>query len=314
MMNQDNQIITLLTDFGLKDVYVGVMKGVIIQINPKINIIDLTHEIPSQNIAMSRFCLMNAYSYFPQATVHIAVVDPGVGTQRRAIAIQFKNSYFVGPDNGLLTGLLEPFLSAKIDINYNDLESPEIIAIELNNPQYWRTSQPSTTFHGRDIFASVGAHLASGVPLEQLGTPIDPKSLVKLSLPSCQFTDFGIEGSIQYIDGFGNLVTNIPGEAVADKNWYIVISKGQKQPKKKKLKQKKNKKNSKQKLKPKPQKPSSLSCLIPSGQTYMDVPLGQFVALVGSHQWVEIALNGGNAQQQLKIDWGEKVQIVIQNP
>ncbi|VXD23121.1 conserved hypothetical protein [Planktothrix serta PCC 8927] len=312
-MNQDNKIITLLTDFGLKDVYVGVIKGVIHQINPEINIIDLTHDILPQNIAAGRFCLMNAYSYFPEKTVHIAVVDPGVGTQRRAIAIQFKNSYLVGPDNGLLTGLLEPFLTSKIDINSNHLESPEIIAIELNNPQYWRTAQPSTTFHGRDIFASVGAHLASGVPLEQLGTPIDPKTLMKLSLPSYRFTDLGIEGSIQYIDGFGNLVTNIPGEAVADKNWYLVISKGQKKPKNKKHKQKKTKKNSKQKLKPKQQKFSSLSCLIPRGQTYGDVALGQLVALVGSHDWVEIALNGGNAQQQLNIDWGAKIQVMIRN-
>jgi S-adenosylmethionine hydrolase len=123
----------------------------------------------------------------------------------------------------------------------------------------------------------------------------------------------GIEGSIQYIDGFGNLVTNIPGEAVADKNWYLVINKGKKQPKKKKPKQKKTKKNSKHKLKPKQQKPSSLSCLIPSGQTYGDVALGQLVALVGSHDWVEIALNGGNAQQQLKIDWGAKIQVIISN-
>lgn len=315
MMLPNYPIITLLTDFGSKDIYVGVMKGVISQINPQINIIDLTHEIPPQNIAMSRFCLMNAYSYFPEGTVHIAVVDPGVGTQRRAIAIQFKNSYLVGPDNGLLTGLLEPFLTSKSDINSNHLESSEIMAIELNNPQYWRTTQPSTTFHGRDIFAAVGAHLASGIPLEQLGTPIDPKTLVRLSLPSYQLTNFGIEGCIQYIDGFGNLVTNIPGEAIADKNWYIAISKGKKKTKNKKQKPKKNKlknkKNSKKILQTEQYQLAGLSCLIPKGETYGDVPSGQLVALVGSHQWLEIAMNGGNAQQQLKIDLGAKVQVII---
>lgn len=306
-------IITLLTDFGLKDVYVGVMKGVIYQINPNINMIDLTHEIPAQNIAAGRFSLMNAYSYFPEGTVHIAVVDPGVGTQRRAIAIQYKNSYFVGPDNGLLTGILEPVLDYNSNCNSNSLDKSEITAIELNHPQYWRTSQPSTTFHGRDIFAAVGAHLASGIPLEQLGTPIDPKTLVKLSLPPYQFTDFGIEGCIQYIDGFGNLVTNIPGKAVAEKNWYVRISKGKKKKNKKqkhKKYAKKDSKKSKIRLQEKAQILSDLSCLIASGQTYGDVPSGQFVALVGSHHWVEIALNGGNAQQKLNLDWGAKVSVI----
>ncbi|HAO13667.1 MAG TPA: hypothetical protein DCQ51_21510 [Planktothrix sp. UBA8407] len=309
-MKQDHKIITLLTDFGLKDVYVAVMKGVINQINSQINIIDLTHYIPPQNIAAGRFNLLNAYPYFPEKTVHIAVVDPEVGTQRRAIAIQFKNSYLVGPDNGLLTGILEPFLTGEIEaINRNNVA--EIIAVELNHPEYWRTEQPSTTFHGRDIFAPVGAHLASGVPLEKLGTMIDPKTLVRLSLPPYQVNNLQIEGCIQYIDDFGNLVTNIPGEAVADTNWYVVISqeKNQKSKKLSKKKQKKSKKilNSQQQIL------SSSSYLIGAGQTYGDVPLGDFVALVGSHGWVEIARNGGNAQQKLKVDWGTKVQAILGN-
>lgn len=304
-MNQDNKIITLLTDFGLKDVYVAVMKGVISQINPRINIIDLTHEIPPQNIANGRFCLMNAYSYFSEGTVHVAVVDPGVGTQRRAIAIQFNNNYLVGPDNGLLTGILEPFLTCEMEeINRNNL-----IAVELNHPEYWRTAKPSTTFQGRDIFASVGAHLASGVPLEQLGTIIDPKTLVRLSLPPCQVHDLKIQGCIQYIDGFGNLVTNIPRELVADKNWYVAISKA-KNKKSKKLNKKKQKKFKKN-LNSQQQILSGSSYLIGAGQTYGDVPLGHFVALVGSHGWVEIALNGGNAQRKLKVDWATKVQALF---
>jgi len=306
-------IITLLTDFGLKDIYVGVMKGVINQINPHINIIDLTHEIPAQNIAAGRFSLMNAYSYFPEKTVHIAVVDPGVGTQRRAIIIHYKNHYFVGPDNGLLTGILEPVLNSNINHNSQGLEQSEITAIELNHPQYWRTNQPSTTFQGRDIFAAVGAHLASGISLEQLGTFIDPKTLVKLSLPPYQITDFGIEGCIQYIDGFGNLVTNIPGKAVAGQKWYVGINKQKKKkdkkPKKKKSARKCSKKD-KKRWQDQPQILSDLSCLIPSGQTYGDVPSGQFIALVGSHHWVEIALNGGNAQQKLNLDCGTKVLVI----
>jgi S-adenosylmethionine hydrolase len=316
IMKQDDKIITLLTDFGLKDVYVAVMKGVINQINPQINIIDLTHDIPPQNIATGRFNLLNAYPYFPEKTVHIAVVDPEVGTQRRAIAIQFKNSYLVGPDNGLLTGILEPFLTCEIEaINRNNnmeaINRNNVIAVELNNPEYWRTEQPSKTFHGRDIFASVGAHLASGVPLEKLGTMIDPKTLVRLSLPPYQVNNLQIQGCIQYIDNFGNLVTNIPEEAVADTNWYVVISqeKNQKSKKLSKKKQKKSKKilNSQQQIL------SGSSYLIGAGQTYGDVPLGDFVALVGSHGWVEIALHGGNAQQKLKVDWGTKIQAILGN-
>ncbi|WRH66002.1 MAG: SAM-dependent chlorinase/fluorinase [Planktothrix sp. GU0601_MAG3] len=274
-MKQDHGIITLLTDFGLKDVYVAVMKGVINQINPKINIIDLTHGIPHQNIAAGRFNLLNAYPYFPEKTVHIAVVDPGVGTQRRAIAIQFNNNYLVGPDNGLLTGILEPFLTSEMaGINHNNL-----MAVELNYPEYWLTNKPTKTFQGRDIFAAVGAHLASGVPLEQLGTIIDPKTLVRLSLPPCQVHDLKIQGCIQYIDGFGNLVTNIPGGMVTNKNWYVAISKA-KNKKSKKL-PKKNQKKFKKNLNSPQQIPSGSSYLIGAGQTYGDVPPGQFVALVG---------------------------------
>ncbi len=304
-MKQDHKIITLLTDFGLKDIYVAVMKGVIYQINPKINIIDLTHDIPPQNIAAGRFNLLNAYPYFPEKTVHIAVVDPEVGTKRRAIAIQFNNNYLVGPDNGLLTGILEPFLTCEMEaINRNN-----VIAVELNYPEYWRTAKPSTTFHGRDIFASVGAHLASGVPLEKLGTIIDHKTLVRLSLPPCQVHDLKIQGCIQYIDGFGNLVTNIPGEIVANKYWYVAISK-EKNNKRKKSRKNKHKK-SKKNLNSQQQILSGSSYLIGAGQTYGDVPLGHFVALVGSHGWVEIALNGGNAQQKLKVDWGTRVQTLF---
>lgn len=306
-MKLDTKMITLLTDFGLKDIYVAVMKGVIYQINPQINIVDLTHEIPPQNIAAGRFNLLNSYPYFPEKTVHIAVVDPEVGTQRRAIAIQFNNSYLVGPDNGLLTGILEPFLTGEIE----EINRHNLIAVELNNSQYWHTTTPSSSFQGRDIFASVGAHLASGVPLEQLGTIIDPQTLVRLSLPPYQVNDLRIQGCIQYIDGFGNLVTNIPGDAVANKNWYVAI----RQEKTKKNKKRKSKKSRKQQgkksktiLNSQQQMVSGSSYLIGAGQTYGDVPWGHFVALVGSHGWVEIALNGGNAQQKLKVDWGTKVQ------
>jgi len=256
------KILTLLTDFGLSDVYVGVMKGVIAQVNPTLNVVDLTHDIPPQNIAAARFCLMSAYPYFPPGTVHIAVVDPGVGSNRRAIAIQLGDSFLVGPDNGIFSGIII---------------SSDVTAVELTNPSYWRTREPSTTFHGRDIFAPVGAHLASGVPLEQLGTAINPETLVQLPIPEYSVTEAGVVGCIQYSDRFGNLITNIPGTLVQEKSWFVEVD----------------------------------EYTILSTTTYHDSPPGNLVALVGSHGWVEIAVNCGNAQQQLQLNWGDVVEVIL---
>lgn len=257
-----SQIVSLMSDFGLSDVYVGVMKGVIAQVNPALTVVDLTHEIPPQNIVAARFCLMNAYLYFPNSTVHVAVVDPGVGSTRRAIAVEFAAGFLVGPDNGIFSGVLS--------------QSPAIAAVELTNSDYWRTPEPSATFHGRDIFAPVGAHLASGVPLNELGREIDLASLVQLAIPEFMSTNTQIVGCIQYIDRFGNLITNIPGTDVQGK-WSIVVD----------------------------------GLTIPGGKTYSASPAGSAIALVGSHGWVEIAINGGNAQRQLQLDWGARVQIML---
>lgn len=259
----EHRAIALLSDFGLKDVYVGVMKGVIAQINPHLTVVDLTHQIPRQNIAAARFSLMNAYAYFPQGTVYVAVVDPGVGSQRRGIAIQTDAGFLVGPDNGLFSGVLA--------------QTRVIAAVELTNSKYWLTSTPSTTFHGRDIFAPVGAHLASGVPIAQLGESIDSKTLVSLSIPERTLTSSTIVGCIQYIDYFGNLVTNIPAADVQEKTWLVAVG----------------------------------NYIIPNSQTYSDRPLGEVVALIGSHGWVEIAVNGGSAQQELQLDWGASVQVLL---
>jgi S-adenosylmethionine hydrolase len=261
MFFNDLRLITLLTDFGLQDVYVGVLKGAIAQVNPHLRVIDLTHQLPPQNIAAGSFCLMNAVPYFPPDTVHLAVVDPGVGSQRRPVAVQFPGGFLVGPDNGLFSGVLQ--------------ETPAFAAVSLTNRQYWRISSPSATFHGRDIFAPVGAYLASGVPLEALGEAISPESLVMLPFPVVESTPKGIKGCIQYIDIFGNLVTNIPSRTVLGENWSVVVGK----------------------------------IKIPSGKTYSDVEPGEIIALIGSHGWVEIAVNGGNAQSQLQLNWGDVVLL-----
>ncbi len=296
-------MVTLLTDFGLQDVYVGVIKGVIAQINPELQVIDLTHHIPPQNIAAGRFCLMDAAPYFPAGTVHLAVVDPGVGTSRRAIALQLPQGYFVGPDNGLFSGV----------IRLADTEpDAEIIAVELTNSNYWRSPQPSATFHGRDIFAPVAAHLACGIPLEDFGNLINPETLVELNLPDCTVTEGKIDGYIQYIDQFGNLITNIPAKVVEDKTWFVVINDLEDHRVKAKSKVgKKKKKGKKDKSNTNSQTHAIVSRIISGGQTYGDVQLGHLIALVGSHGWIEIAANHANAQTQLQLNWGSAVQVLL---
>ncbi|MGF2038138.1 MAG: SAM hydrolase/SAM-dependent halogenase family protein [Nostoc sp. CmiVER01] len=256
------QLLTLLSDFGDRDVYVGIMKGVIAQINPRLTVVDLTHQILPQDIAAARFSLMNAYPYFPIGTVHVAVVDPGVGSKRRAIAVEFAQGFLVGPDNGIFSGVLS--------------QSPAIAAVELTNLNYWRP-QPSKTFHGRDIFAPVGANLASGVSLKELGKEIDPASLVKLHIGECQQTTTGVVGCIQYIDHFGNLVSNIAGSYVQGKTWSV----------------------------------QAAGLSIPGCETYSDVKVGEIIALVGSHGWIEIAINSGNAYSKLQLGWQETLQVVL---
>ncbi|MDZ8088392.1 MAG: SAM-dependent chlorinase/fluorinase [Nostoc sp. DedQUE12b] len=256
-------LVTLLSDFGARDVYVGIMKGVIAQINPRLTVVDLTHQIPPQDIAAARFSLMNAYAHFPVGTVHLAVVDPGVGGKRRAIAVEFAQGFLVGPDNGIFSGLLS--------------QSPAIAAVELTNLNYWRTPQPSKTFHGRDIFAPVAANLASGVPLKQLGQEIDLASLVNLDIGNCKQTTTSVMGCIQYIDHFGNLVSNIPASYVQGKTWCVQVA--------------------------------GLS--VPGRETYGEVKVGEIIALVGSHGWVEIAINCGDAHSQLQINLQDALEVLF---
>ena len=253
-------MITLLTDFGLQDVYVGVMKGVIAAVAPQVSIVDLTHQIPPQDLLSARFALLSAYSYFPAGTVHVAVVDPGVGSQRRGVAVQFAGGFLVGADNGLFSGVLS--------------RTKAISAVELNNPDYWRTKSPSTTFHGRDIFAFVGAHLANGVDLKELGTAISVDSLVQLSILEIIVQKDRIVGCIQYIDVFGNLITNIPSNYISSNSQIFIKQQ-----------------------------------LITLGKTYSDGKDGELIGLIGSHSYLEIAVNCGNAQKKLGVRVGEEVFV-----
>ena len=184
--------VTLTTDFGLQDAYVGAMKGVIAGIAPQAQMIDLSHHIPPQDIQKGAFVLWSAVDTFLQGSVHLAVVDPGVGSDRRAIAAEAGGQFFVGPDNGLLWPALQRF--------------PSIRVVHLDQPRFWR-AEISSTFHGRDIFASVAAHLAAGTPLRELGTPIDDP--VEIDLFDIHGDGKRIWGRVIAVDHFGNLCTNL---------------------------------------------------------------------------------------------------------
>ena len=184
-------VVTLLTDFGTTDYFVGAVKGVILTINPSATIVDITHEIPPQDIESGAFTLLTCYRDFPPGTIHVGVVDPGVGSTRRAIVVSAASQYFVGPDNGLFSYILDTERSHK--------------TFQLTEEKYFR--QPaSTTFHGRDVFAPVAAALANGVKANKFGPQI--KDEVRLRSLSPVKRNAKLEGRIIHIDRFGNCVTN----------------------------------------------------------------------------------------------------------
>ena len=189
-------IITLLTDFGVKDTFIGVMKGVIWSIAPGVQIADLTHEISPQNVLEGALSIAEAVPFFPAGTEHICVVDPGVGTARRPMAAFIDGQYFVGPDNGLFSLLID---------KGKDLTTPPVY-IELNKPRFW-LPQVSRSFHGRDIFAPMAAYLASGMSIEEMGDPFENPTCI--SIPAPIKTAEGWQGQIMKVDHFGNLVTNL---------------------------------------------------------------------------------------------------------
>jgi S-adenosylmethionine hydrolase len=202
-------IITLTTDFGLKDGFTGTLKGVIWSICPKAQIADISNEITPQKILQAALIFWRAYRFFPKGTVHLVVVDPGVGTDRRPIAIKTGGNSFVGPDNGLFTPIFEDAtrLNWKIEIYH------------LTNTKYFLPNI-SNTFHGRDIFAPVAAHLASGIPIIEFGHTIT--NPVRIALPKPHKTSTGWEAHVIAIDRFGNITTDLPVEFVKDRDCAIV--------------------------------------------------------------------------------------------
>lgn len=193
------KLITLMTDFGLRDGYDGVMKGVIYRIAPDAQIVDISHLISPQNILEGSLVWSRSYAFFPEGTVHVGVIDPGVGTQRRPIAAQVGKSFYVCPDNGLLTPIFEQA----------EQSGEPVQVVHLDQPRFW-LGEVSNVFHGRDIFSPVAAHLANGVPLTEVGTPItDP---VRKPVPQPERLKDGWRGQVISVDHFGNLSTNISQE------------------------------------------------------------------------------------------------------
>lgn len=200
-------VITLTTDFGLSDPYVGVMKGVILGIAPDAHIVDISHAVPPQDVVQGSFCLLSAYQYFPAGSIHVVVVDPGVGTSRRALAIRTPTGAFVGPDNGLFT----PLLTEQGLCEPDGRILPGASAVELHNPDY-RLPATSSTFHGRDIFAPAAAHLARGVEILDLGPLVTRIQPGRIAEP--ERGPRGITGEVIHIDHFGNAISNISGTSV----------------------------------------------------------------------------------------------------
>jgi S-adenosylmethionine hydrolase len=195
------KILGLLTDFGLRDHYVGVIKAVALSIAPGARLVDITHDIAPQDIEAGAWTLAAAWRYFPTGSALLAVVDPGVGSARRAIAFEAEGRYFVGPDNGIFTPILA--------------QTSVTRAVELTNRAY-HLPGASSTFHGRDIFTPCAAHLLSGVGLAVLGEPVDPNDLTRISIGTAPFWEEDVlVGRVAHVDYYGNLITNIPLSAGA---------------------------------------------------------------------------------------------------
>ena len=255
-------LITLTTDFGLRDWFVGTMKGVLLDLNPKATVVDLAHEIPAGDLNAAAFALAAGYRYFPKGTVHVAVVDPGVGSKRKAIAVQTANYIFVGPDNGVLSWAL-----AREQVK---------ACHSLENRAYFLSSV-SRTFHGRDIFAPVAAHLSRGLPIRKLGPRL--MDFVKLEWPEVRYEPGSVRGEIVYIDRFGNGLTNLDAKAVGSlgEGEFQVFLRGRRVC-------------------------SVLDC-------YADAAPGMPVAVFGSSGWLEIAINEGDASRRFWLRTGDAVIV-----
>lgn len=267
------RIITLLTDFGMKDYYVSAMKGIIASICPECKVIDITHDVPKFNIARASLILWAAYKYFPRGSIHVVVVDPGVGTERKAIAIRTKNYYFIGPNNGVMT------LAAMSD-GIDEIRIIENRAVMARKISY--------TFHGRDIFAPTAANIAKGFPFEELGPKLKENELYPspLSIPYKKKTKEYIKLKAIYIDDFGNIALSVEFEDLVK---TLNISVGDSVI-----------------VKP---LCSSISYIAKVARTFAEVPKGELALYENSYGLAELGIFMGNASRSLNVREGECICI-----
>ena len=224
-----SSIITLTTDFGYDDAYVAAVKGAILSINPEANIIDISHSIKPQNIIQAAFILSVAYRYFPKQTIHMAIVDPGVGSERRGIILKTPSALFVAPDNGILSYIIDDLFSVESrSLTEQTQDLKEIVfkkgleAAAITDPRFWR-HPVSPTFHGRDIFAPVAAGLALGISLYEFGEKINSLHVLPIVKPSLD-SEGNLVGRVLHVDRFGTLITNIRSNDLPGKDVVIEVA------------------------------------------------------------------------------------------
>ncbi len=262
-------LITLLSDFGLKDSYVAEMKAVISTICPEARIVDISHSIEKFNIRMGAFVLASAARYFPKGTIHVAVVDPSVGTKRRALLLETKHAFYLGPDNGLL--ILAAYREGILHV------------YQITKPKFL-LSRLSSTFHGRDVFAPAAAHLTRGTPSHDFGSEISDYEVPTFTKPVSKAGK--LKGEVLHIDDFGNVITNI-----ASKDLKRIGAK-LKDALKITLEDK--------------------SLQVRFSTTYGDVTDKSMLVLIGSHDFLEIAVNQGSASKKLGIKVGDAITVSVE--
>ena len=272
-------LLVFTTDFGLSDSYAGVMKGVALNINPALRFIDLTHQVAPQDVGQGAFVLGVSHRYFPPDAIHVAVVDPGVGTSRRPVLLQTPHGALVAPDNGLLSRVLAQYM-ADLPVIGETVELPSPVrAFHLNNPDYW-LHPVSDTFHGRDIFTPVAAHLSLGIAPESLGEPTSELTWLPMAQP--RVTPEDIRGEIIYRDVYGNLISNISAALLEERNIGEVRIRGR--------------------------------AIRRLSRTFMDADAGgspELIALFGSHGYLEVAVPNGSAAEVLSAQPGETITVVF---
>jgi len=260
------KIITLTSDFGMKDPYVAEMKAAVLGIYPEATLIDISHEIEKFNIQMGAYILSAATDYFPKGTIHVAVVDPGVGTRRRSILIQTKQDFLIGPDNGVLILAAE---RAGIEHVY-----------EISNPCFM-LPVISSTFHGRDIFAPVAAHLAKGVVALEVGPEV--KEFVRPEFTRILRGKESIVGKVLHLDGFGNIITNITKAQISSLALCSQLD----------------------------IKLSGRKVRLKFCKTYGEAKPAELLALIGSHGYLEMAVNQSSAAEKFEVKLGDKIKVLL---